>query len=156
MGLYRRALEKDPGNLFAANGIGCVLAESGRLNEAKDVFLRVHEASSATGGFVTVSDASVNLAAVLLGLQQPQAAETTFLQACKKNRNLQLDPRLLLYLAKAQYEGDQVDHAIKTVAKALHIAPGDHRLRFNAAYLMQQAGAKVLHFFPTDRVCRRG
>lgn len=144
MGLYRRALEKDPGNLFAANGIGCVLAESGRLNEAKDVFLRVHEASSATGGFVTVSDASVNLAAVLLGLQQPQAAETTFLQACKKNRNLQLDPRLLLYLAKAQYEGDQVDHAIKTVAKALHIAPGDHRLRFNAAYLMQQAGAKVL------------
>jgi RNA polymerase-associated protein CTR9 len=144
MGLYRRALEKDPGNLFAANGIGCVLAESGRLSEAKDVFLRVQEAASASDGFVTVSDASVNLAGVLLGLQQPKAAEATFLQACKKNRNLQLDPRLLLYLAKAQYESDQVDHAIKTVAKALHIAPGDHRLRFNAAYLMQQAGAKVL------------
>ena len=144
MGLYRRALEKDPGNLFAANGIGCVLAESGRLNEAKDVFLRVQEAAAATDGFITVSDASVNLASVQLGLQQPKAAVATFLQACKKNRNLQLDPRLLLYLAKAQYESDEVNQAIKTISKALHIAPGDHRLRFNAAYLMQQAGAQVL------------
>jgi len=144
MGLYRRALEKDPGNLFAANGIGCVLAESGRLKEAKDVFMRVQEAAAATDGFVTVSDASVNLAGVQLGLQQPKAAVATFLQACKKNPSLQLDPRLLLYLSKAQYESDQVGPALKTIAKALHIAPGDHRLRFNAAYLMQQAGAKIL------------
>lgn len=144
MGLYRRALEKDPGNLFAANGIGCVLAESGRLKEAKDVFMRVQEAAAATDGFVTVSDASVNLAGVQLGLRQPKAAEATFLQACKKNPSLQLDPRLLLYLSKAQYESDQIEHALKTISKALHVAPGDHRLRFNAAYLMQQAGAKVL------------
>jgi RNA polymerase-associated protein CTR9 len=144
MGFYRRALEKDPGNLFAANGIGCVLAEAGRLVEAKDVFLRVQEAAAATDGFITISDASVNLAGVQLGLKQPKAAEATFQQACKKNPSLKLDPRLLLYLAKAQYESDQVNEAIKTVSKALHIAPGDHRLRFNAAYLMQQAGAKVL------------
>jgi RNA polymerase-associated protein CTR9 len=47
-------------------------------------------------------------------------------------------------LAKAEYEADEVKEAIKTVSKALHIAPTDHRLRFNVAYLMQQAGAKVL------------
>ena len=144
MGLYKRALERDPGNLFAANGIGCVLAETGRLSDAKEVFLRVQEAAAATDGFITVSDASVNLACVQLGLKQSKASEATFKQALKKHSSLQLDPRLLLYLAKAQYECDEIEAARTTIAKALHLAPTDHRLRFNAAYLMQQAGAKVL------------
>ena len=144
MGLYKRALERDPGNLFAANGIGCVLAETGRLSEAKEVFLRVQEAAAATDGFITVTDASVNLACVQLGLKQSKASEATFKQALKKHPSLQLDPRLLLYLAKAQYECDEVEVARNTIAKALHIAPTDHRLRFNAAYLMQQSGAKIL------------
>ncbi|WPT12725.1 RNA polymerase-associated protein CTR9-like protein [Picochlorum sp. SENEW3] len=145
MGLFKRALERDPGNLFAANGIGCVLAEAGRLNDAKEVFLRAQEASAATDGFITISDASVNLANVQLGLKQSKAAEATFKQAMKKHPSLQLDPRLLLYLARAQYESNNGEEAIKTVAKALHLAPADHRLRFNAAYLLQQGGAKVLH-----------
>lgn len=144
MGLYKRALERDPGNLFAANGIGCVLAETGRLTEAKEVFLRVQEAAAATDGFITVSDASVNLACVQLGLKQSKASETTFKQAMKKHPSLQLDPRLLLYLAKAQYECDDIEAATKTISKALHLVPADHRLRFNAAYLLQQSGAKVL------------
>lgn len=144
MGLYKRALERDPGNLFAANGIGCVLAEAGRLTESKEVFLRVQEAAAATDGFITVSDASINLACVQLGLKQAKAAEATFKQAMKKHPSLHLNPRLLLYLAKAEYEADEVKEAIKTVSKALHIAPTDHRLRFNVAYLMQQAGAKIL------------
>jgi RNA polymerase-associated protein CTR9 len=50
-----------------------------------------------------------------------------------------------LYLARAQYESNNGEEAIKTVARALHLAPADHRLRFNAAYLLQQGGAKVLH-----------
>lgn len=145
MGLFKRALERDSGNLFAANGIGCVLAEAGRLTDAKEVFLRAQEASAATDGFITISDASVNLANVQLGLKQSKAAEATFKQAMKKHPLLQLDPRLLLYLARAQYESNNGEEAIKTVARALHLAPADHRLRFNAAYLLQQGGAKVLH-----------
>lgn len=145
MGLFKRALERDSGNLFAANGIGCVLAEAGRLTDAKEVFLRAQEASAATDGFITISDASVNLANVQLGLKQSKAAEATFKQAMKKHPLLQLDPRLLLYLARAQYESNDGEEAIKTVARALHLAPADHRLRFNAAYLLQQGGAKVLH-----------
>lgn len=144
MGLFRRALERDPGNLFAANGIGCVLAEAGRLSEAKDIFLRVQETSAATDGFVTIPDAWINLASVQLGLNQSRSAEATYQQAMRKHHGLQLDPRLLLYLAKAQYEADKTQEATKTVAKALHLAPSDHRLRFNLAYLMQQGGAKVL------------
>lgn len=144
MGLYRRALEKDPGNLFAANGVGCVLAESGQLHLAKEIFLSVQEAAAATDGFQRIPDAWINLASVQLGLSQFKAAEVTYIQAIKRYSQLKLDPRLLLYLAKTQHEGGATHSSMRTISKAIHLAPSDHRLRFNAAYLMQQDAAKCL------------
>jgi RNA polymerase-associated protein CTR9 len=38
---YRHVLEREPYNMFAANGLGMVLAERGFLHEAKDVFTQV-------------------------------------------------------------------------------------------------------------------
>lgn len=43
---FRSVLKKEPRNVFAAHGIGCVLAVEGRLSEAKDVFVSVREAES--------------------------------------------------------------------------------------------------------------
>ena len=38
---YRRILQKDSTNAYAANGCGTVLAEKGQLMKAKDVFNQV-------------------------------------------------------------------------------------------------------------------
>jgi hypothetical protein len=41
MGLYKRVLEKSHGNIYAVNGIGCVLGEQGKLKDAKKVLTQV-------------------------------------------------------------------------------------------------------------------
>jgi Flp pilus assembly protein TadD len=37
---YWRVLLKNPANIYAANGLGIILAERGELNEAKDFFIK--------------------------------------------------------------------------------------------------------------------
>ena len=36
-----QVLRQDPRNMYAANGIGCVLAVKGHIREARDVFAQV-------------------------------------------------------------------------------------------------------------------
>ena len=38
---FAKVIKHDPQNVFAANGIGCVLAMSGKIADAKDVFIKV-------------------------------------------------------------------------------------------------------------------
>lgn len=62
-------LRLDPSNIYAANGVGAVLAQKGYLEYAKDIFTDVHEATAAeiSGG---LADVWINLAHVFLGLEQ--------------------------------------------------------------------------------------
>lgn len=39
--LYKTVLKNDPRNIWAANGIGCVLAHKGCIPEARDIFASV-------------------------------------------------------------------------------------------------------------------
>lgn len=39
--LYKTVLKNDPKNIWAANGIGCVLAHKGCIPEARDIFASV-------------------------------------------------------------------------------------------------------------------
>jgi len=40
---YDSVLRKDPHNIYAGHGLGCVLAEQGKYNEAKEIFTTVRE-----------------------------------------------------------------------------------------------------------------
>lgn len=42
------------GNIWAANGIGAVLAEQGHFQAANDIFLQVQESAASTEGFLQV------------------------------------------------------------------------------------------------------
>jgi RNA polymerase-associated protein CTR9 len=42
---------------------------------------------------------------------------------------------------RAHYDADQLPEAKRTLTKALHLAPTDHKLRFNVAVTMQVGGA---------------
>ena len=39
--LYKTVLKNDPRNIWAANGVGCVLAHKGYISEARDIFSSV-------------------------------------------------------------------------------------------------------------------
>lgn len=43
---YKQVLKIDPKNIWAANGIGAVLAHKGAVNEARDIFAQVREATA--------------------------------------------------------------------------------------------------------------
>jgi hypothetical protein len=47
------------------------------------------------------------------------------------------DATLLLYLARAYYDADQLADARGVLLKASHIRPSDYRLQFNVALTMQ-------------------
>eukprot|EP00574_Skeletonema_japonicum_P003093 CAMPEP_0201724210 /NCGR_PEP_ID=MMETSP0593-20130828/8030_1 /ASSEMBLY_ACC=CAM_ASM_000672 /TAXON_ID=267983 /ORGANISM="Skeletonema japonicum, Strain CCMP2506" /LENGTH=1304 /DNA_ID=CAMNT_0048215435 /DNA_START=52 /DNA_END=3966 /DNA_ORIENTATION=+ len=68
---YRRILQKDNANAYAANGLGTVLAEKGKLLEAKEVFNRVREVSGDT-----IADALLNLGHIYLAQKKhPEALQ---------------------------------------------------------------------------------
>jgi RNA polymerase-associated protein CTR9 len=143
LGLYRRVLEKDEGNLYAANGVGCVLAESGHLAAAREVFLRVHEAVAGADGFAAMPHAGANLASACLGLGQHEAAAQAYASALQRHHRNH-EPRLMLYLAKAQHGARRPADALRTLCRAAHLAPADPRLRFNMAYVMQEAALAAI------------
>ena len=41
LAMYKQVLRNDPRNIYAANGIGAVLAHKGYIREARDIFAQV-------------------------------------------------------------------------------------------------------------------
>lgn len=139
---YKELLDRHPGNIFAANGIGAVLAEMGDLKAAKAVFTEVQEAASAEGA-ASLPDVWANAGGTALGLQDASGAA---LQWAAANRRFHggRDPKLLLWLARAHYDGDNLEAARTWLLKAMHISPSHPTLRFNIATTMQQAAVRGL------------
>jgi len=68
---YKRILQKDPANAYAANGLGTVLAEKADIFKAKEVFNRVREVSGDS-----LADALVNLGHIYLAQKKhPEALQ---------------------------------------------------------------------------------
>ncbi|PSC73221.1 RNA polymerase-associated CTR9-like protein [Micractinium conductrix] len=143
MELYRRVLEKDEGCISAANGVGCILAELGNMSAAKEVFLQVQEASAATDGFWQMPDASINLGNVYLAQQQYTAAIQTYRNTLRKFPDFRSSV-VMLYLARAQYDADQLPEAKRTLSKALHLAPTSCDLRFDIGVTLQEWAVRTL------------
>jgi len=131
---YWRVLLKNPANIYAANGLGIILAERGELNEAKDFFIKVREATT------TMPDVWLNLGHVYL-------AQGEFVNAIKMYQNClrkffgNKNPEIMLFLAKAHYEYGQMQECKQTLLKALHITPNNNQLWFNLA-LSQESFAR--------------
>lgn len=68
---YKRILQKDNANAYAANGLGTVLAEKAELFKAKEIFNRVREVSGDN-----IADAHLNLGHVYLAQKRhPEALQ---------------------------------------------------------------------------------
>eukprot|EP00877_Chromochloris_zofingiensis_P002087 jgi/Chrzof1/1187/Cz01g43270.t1 len=138
---YREVLTAEPRNVYAANGLGVVLAERGSLDAARDTFSMVQEAAAASGGFVKLPDVWINLANLYLAKQNYASAIQMYLNASKVYNNK--NSKVLLYLARAYYDDNNLMAAKRTLLKAVHVVPQDFTLRFNVALTMQEWSQRI-------------
>lgn len=133
---YKRILNKDNANAFAANGIGTVLAEKADLAKAKEVFNRVREISGDA-----IPDALLNLGHIYLALyKHPEAlrmyetymerTKNTSVPTASKSRD-EDEAEVLLYIAFAYFDWARQTEAMNNA----QAAPADLRYQKSIAYL---------------------
>lgn len=140
--LYQKVLGLQPNNMYAANGIGVVLAEKGMFDVSKDIFTQVQEA--ATGNLaVDMPDVWINLGHIYLAQGQFGLAVKMYLN-CLKRFYHNTDHQILLYLARTHYEAEQWQECKRVLLRAIHLAPSNYMLRFDVAIAMQKFSTATL------------
>ncbi|KAG0580584.1 hypothetical protein KC19_4G184500 [Ceratodon purpureus] len=140
--LYQKVLGLQPNNMYAANGIGVVLAEKGMFDISKDIFTQVQEA--ATGNLaVDMPDVWINLGHIYLAQGQFGLAVKMYLN-CLKRFYHNTDHQILLYLARTHYEAEQWQECKRVLLRAIHLAPSNYMLRFDVAVAMQKFSTATL------------
>ncbi|KAF8567774.1 hypothetical protein P879_07001 [Paragonimus westermani] len=129
LSFYKAVLCADPRNIWAAHGIGCVLAHKGFVNEARDVFAQVREATA------DFADVWINIAHIYVEQKQYTAAIQMY-ENCLKKFSMQNNTELLQYLARAYFKAGQL--------KALHVKPWDPLLNFNLALVRKRLAVTLL------------
>lgn len=183
LALFVKALTKQPRNLAAANGIGCVLAERGRFGEAAAVFSAVVEsamsgntdagaAANGAGAVMQVGGddsaiaaaiATLNAGHCALGAGDAQKACRLYAHVLRKGPlQLRTDPSVLACAARALHEWkadvppgggnsvaadaelDRLCTSLQLLRQAVHLAPGNLRLRVDVAFVCQEIGVRSL------------
>ncbi|XWS26610.1 hypothetical protein CRYUN_Cryun26dG0045500 [Craigia yunnanensis] len=140
--LYTRVLVQHTANLYAATGAGVVLAEKGHFDVSKDIFTQVQEGASGSV-FVQMPDVWINLAHVFFA-QGNFALAVKMYQNCLRKFYYNTDSQILLYLARTHYEAEQWQECKKTLLRAIHLAPSNYTLRFDAGVAMQKFSTSTL------------
>ncbi|CAN6472201.1 unnamed protein product [Victoria cruziana] len=140
--LYTKVLIQKPGNLYAANGAGIILAEKGHFDVSKDLFTQVQEATSGSI-FVQMPDVWINLGHVYFAQGHFPLAVKMY-QNCLRKFHYGTDTQVLLYLARTHYEAEQWQDCKKTLLRAIHLAPSNYTLRFDAGVAMQKFSSSTL------------
>uniref|UniRef100_A0A3B4FMU6 RNA polymerase-associated protein CTR9 homolog n=1 Tax=Pundamilia nyererei TaxID=303518 RepID=A0A3B4FMU6_9CICH len=137
LAIYKQVLRNDAKNLYAANGIGAVLAHKGYFREARDVFAQVREATA------EISDVWLNLAHIYVEQKQYISAVQMYENCLKKFYKYQ-NTEVLLYLARALFKCGKLQDCKQMLLKARHVAPNDTVLMFNVALVLQRLATLVL------------
>ena len=125
--IFRTVLEKEPANLYAANGIGVVCVDKGRLDEARQIFSQVREASAEC----IPAQRNLALLSVMQGEHAAAGPQLTKLQR-RAAAGLSTDDRhaghltpaeLHLVEARVHFESGRVKAARQSTSKALRLRP---------------------------------
>lgn len=133
---YRRILNKDNANAYAANGLGTVLAEKADLTRAKEIFNHVREVSGDS-----IPDALLNLGHIYLALSKHPEALQMYQSYMERTRSSDAptsskskdedEAEILLYIAFAYFDWARQTEACNN-SKA---APADDRYKHCIEYL---------------------
>ncbi len=135
--MYRAVLKIDARNIWAANGVGCVMAHKNLLNEARDIFAQVREATA------DFSDVWLNIAHILVEQRQYIRAIQMY-ENCSKKFFKHTNTELLNYLIRALYKANKLVECKQVLMKARHISPEDIILMYNLALVQQKLSKQVM------------
>ncbi|XP_058206542.1 protein CTR9 homolog isoform X1 [Rhododendron vialii] len=140
--LYTKVLSEHKANLYAANGAGVVLAEKGQFDVSKDLFTQVQQAASGSI-YDEMPDVRINVAHMHFAHGDFPLAVKMY-QNCLRKFYYNTDSQVLLYLARTHYEAEQWQDCKKTLLRAIHLAPSNYTLKFDAGVAMQKFSASTL------------
>ncbi|ODN02181.1 RNA polymerase-associated protein CTR9 [Orchesella cincta] len=136
LSFYKRILEKESNNIYAANGVGCILALKGLLTEAREVFSQVREAT------VDFRDVWMNIAHTYLE-QDMYFNAVQMYETINRRFSQHTDFKLLQYIAKAHYLHGSYEAARITLLKCRRVAPYDPRILFVLGLTLRKLGWKT-------------
>jgi RNA polymerase-associated protein CTR9 len=137
LAIYKQALRNDPKNIWAANGIGSILAHKGCINEARDIFAQVREATA------DFSDVWLNIAHVYVEQKQYVSAVQMY-ENCMKKFYKNHHTEILQYLARAYYKNGKLKEAKMALLKARRVSPTDTVILYNLALVLQKLATQTL------------
>ncbi|KAK0170396.1 hypothetical protein PV328_010964 [Microctonus aethiopoides] len=115
LAMYKQILLTDLKNIWAANGIGAVLAHKGYLNEARKIFAQVLESTT------EFCDVWLNIAHIYV-----------------EQKQFYHHVEVLQYLARAYFKAAKLKEAKMTLLKACRVAPQDTELLYNVRLVLQR------------------
>jgi len=134
---FFKVLQKQPNNVYAANGYAAVLAERDLLTPAQDIFARIRENVS------DMPDAWVNTGHIHMAKGQYRNAITMYQQCLQRFYNSG-NISVMLFLAKAFFESKRFEDCRTTLRDALAREPSNHVLRYNLALARQEFALAAL------------
>lgn len=165
---FKDVLKRFPHSLYAANGLGMILAEQGRLEAAQDVFAHAREANP------EALQPTVNLALTQVALGNTSSALQLFAHAQRKaiaaptaaassgmpaagggsaveDAASAEHVRLLSYEARAHMEARNFGSALVALARAASLSPHDMRVKYNLSFAQAEDALRVLGTDPSQR-----
>lgn len=127
----------DTKNIWAANGIGAVLAHKGYFIESRDIFAQVREATA------DFSDVWLNIAHIYVEQKQYISAIQMY-ENCLKKFFKHHNVEVMQYLARAYFRAGKLNEAKTVLLKARRVAPQDTVLLFNIALVLQRLAMQIL------------
>jgi len=136
LSFYKHALQYDPRNIYAASGIGCILAVKGMFNEARDVFSQVREATA------DFPDVWINIAHIYVEQRQYVAAVQMYENCLRKFFN-NSNTEILSYMARALFKANKLVECKKVLLRARYICPYDLTILFNLAKVLKTLARQI-------------
>lgn len=118
LSIFKQVLRNDPKNIWATNGIGAVLAHKGCINEARDIFAQVREATA------DFCDVWLNIAHIYVE-QKQYVSGIQMYENCLKKFFKHNNVEVMQYLARAYFRCGKLKEAKMTLLKARRVAPQD-------------------------------
>ncbi|XP_022088278.1 RNA polymerase-associated protein CTR9 homolog [Acanthaster planci] len=137
LAMYKQVLRNDGRNLYAANGIGAILAMKGYIRESRDVFSQVREATA------DMCDVWLNLAHIYVEQRQYISAIQMY-ENCIKKFFKHHNTEVLTYLARAYIKAGKLKECKTCLLKARRVAPHDTLILYNIALVLQRIAMAVL------------
>jgi len=136
---FTRALEHEKDSHYAANGIGMVFAQRGKLDFAKRTFQSVMQHHAMAGD----PSVYINLGHTYLrsGGDDARKAIALYLRALKLRPD---DLSIRLYLAKAHFSLKEFEKCSGVLGDAMQIWPDDLLLRYNLAVSLESFGVHLV------------